>query len=91
MDEGVAALVVTSEERWRGLAAQVAVDALLVDVELAGGIAGPFFRFVLTGSFFTCQHRGETQFNTITVGVGAVQLADVFIVFHHLPAFVIST
>ncbi len=42
------------------------------------------------GSFFTCQHRGETQFNTITVGVGAVQLADVFIVFHPLPAFVIS-
>ncbi len=48
---------------------------------------GEFSRvFVLTGSFFTCQHRGETQFNTITVGVGAVQLADVFIVFHPSPS-----
>jgi hypothetical protein len=46
VDEGVAALVVAREEIGGGLAAEIAVDALLVDVELARDVMFPLVGFV---------------------------------------------
>src|SRR5689334_884415 len=46
MDERIATLVIAREEIRSSLAAQVAVDALLVDVEFPGGVRGPFVCFV---------------------------------------------
>jgi hypothetical protein len=46
LDVGVAPLVVAREERGRRLSAQVAVDALLVNVEFASDVGFPFVCFV---------------------------------------------
>jgi membrane associated rhomboid family serine protease len=46
VDEGVTTLVVAAEERRRGLTAEIAIDALLVDVELTGDVLLPFVCFI---------------------------------------------
>lgn len=46
VDERVATLVVAGEEARRGFATEIAVDALLIDVELTGDILIPFICFV---------------------------------------------
>lgn len=46
MDEGVAALVMAREEVRGGLAAKIAVDALLIDIELARDVLIPLVGFV---------------------------------------------
>ena len=46
MHKGIAALFMTLEERGGGFAAEIAVDALLIDIEFAGGVVFPLFSFV---------------------------------------------
>ncbi len=46
MDKGITTFVVTAEKRRRGFAAQVTIDALLIDVELTSGVLLPFVCFV---------------------------------------------
>src|SRR5438067_11985686 len=46
VDVGMAAVVVTFEVRGRGLATQIAVDALLIDIEFPGSIFRIFVRNV---------------------------------------------
>jgi hypothetical protein len=43
---GMAAVVVALEIRGRGFAAQIAIDALVVDVELSGNVLGVFICYV---------------------------------------------
>jgi len=49
VDKGIATFVVPGKERRRGLATEITVDALLIDVELAGGVLLPFVCFVSHG------------------------------------------
>ncbi len=46
MHERIPAFFMSLEKRRRGLAAQVAINALLVDVEFAGSVVFPLFSFV---------------------------------------------
>jgi hypothetical protein len=46
VDEGVTTFIVTGEEGRRGLATQIAVDALLIDVELSTGVLLPLVFFI---------------------------------------------
>ncbi len=39
---------------------------------------------------FSRQHRSKAQFDTVAVFVRAVKLADIFVVFQHVPSFVIA-
>ena len=45
-DKGVTTFIAALKEGRSGFAAEVAVDALLVDIEFAGDVAGPLFSFV---------------------------------------------
>lgn len=42
MDKGIAAFIMSCEESWSCFAAEIAVDALLIDVELARRVFRPF-------------------------------------------------
>src|SRR6185503_862286 len=55
---GVAAFIVALKKRRRGLAAQVAINALLIDVKLARDVLRPLVRFVRHKA---CEQREETQ------------------------------
>jgi hypothetical protein len=50
VNEGVTTLVVAAEKRRRGLAAEIAVDALLIDVKLTRSVLFPFVCFIGHGS-----------------------------------------
>ena len=45
-DKGVTAVVIAAEESRCRLSAQIAVDTLLIDIELTGSVRGPFFSFI---------------------------------------------
>jgi hypothetical protein len=54
MDEGIAAFVMARKEIGRRFAAEIAVNALLIDVEFARGVVLPLLCFVSHGRIQEC-------------------------------------
>jgi hypothetical protein len=54
---GMAAVIVSFEIGGRGFAAQIAVDALIIDVKFAGDVFGVFVRGI--GHGFSVKNEGE--------------------------------